>query len=198
MKSVQGLRKKVRGNPGLRSGVGAALPAILLAACLGGASTASGQVGRPAIDRELNLSAGGAASGYYVQFGARKLLGISAFADGDKGGHIGIEAEARWLVFHEKQDVHTATYSIGPRYHVNLGKLQPYAKGLIGVAEFSYPFNYARGNYLVATGGGGADFRISRRICLRLADVEYQYWPGFIPGAIYSVGVSSGVRVRVF
>lgn len=198
MKSFQGLRKKWRGRPSLRSDGYAFLPAIFLAVCFTMVHTASSQVTRPVVDRELNLSAGGAASGYYLQYGARKLYGISAFADGDMGGHFGIEAEARWLVFRQKEDVHTATYSIGPRYHMNLGKLQPYAKGLLGVAEFNFPLSYARGSYLVATGGGGADFRISRRICLRLADVEYQYWPEFTGGAIYSIGVSSGVRVRVF
>jgi hypothetical protein len=126
------------------------------------------------------------------------MLGITGFADLDTRRRLGIEGEARWLVFHQTADVHATTYLIGPRYHVNMGRFQPYAKALVGIGQFNFPYNYARGNYLVVAPGGGVDYRLSRRIYLRLADVEYQYWPQFDFGAMTSVGVSSGIRVRIF
>jgi len=50
----------------------------------------------------------------------------------------------------------------------------------------------------VVAPGGGVDYRLNNRIRLRLADLEYQYWPQFTYGAMTSVGVSTGIRVRIF
>jgi hypothetical protein len=69
---------------------------------------------------------------------------------------------------------------------------------MVGFGDFSFPYGLATGRYLMVTGGGGLDYRLSSRIYLRAADVEYQYWPQFTYGAMTSVGVSSGIRVVVF
>ncbi|MDR3727598.1 MAG: outer membrane beta-barrel protein [Terracidiphilus sp.] len=146
----------------------------------------------------LTLSAGVTGSGYTLQYGERKMLGITGFVDLDTRRHLGIEGEARWLVFHQTADVHATTYAIGPRYHLNKGRFQPYAKALVGIGQFNFPYNYASGNYLVVAPGAGVDYRLNNRIRLRLADFEYQYWPQFTYGAMTSVGVSTGIRVRIF
>jgi hypothetical protein len=171
---------------------------MLLAACLALARAASGQVVPAADAGGLMLSAGATASGYYLQYGERKMLGVTGFVDADTRRRLGLEGEARWLVFRQTENVHVSTYAIGPRYRMNIGRFQPYAKGLVGFGEFNYPYNYAHGSYLVVAPGGGIDFRLNRRIHLRLADFEYQYWPRFTFGAMSSFGVSSGIRVRVF
>jgi hypothetical protein len=176
----------------------AAFATVLLAVCLGATGAAHGQV-VPAADRGgLTLSAGGMASGYYVQYGKVKLLGAAAFVDADTRRHIGIEGEARWLDFHQTNDIHDSTYMAGPRYHREVGRFQPYVKGLVGVGHFNFPYNYAKGNYLVVAPGGGVDFRLNHRIQIRVADFEYQIWPQFTYGQMSSVGVSSGIRVRLF
>jgi hypothetical protein len=198
MKSFHGFGIEWSGKPALRPLGKAAFPVILLAVCLALARTASGQVVPAADAGGLMLSAGATASGYYLQYGERKMLGVTGFVDADTKRRLGIEGEARWLVFHQTNDVHASTYTIGPRYHVNIGRFQPYAKGLVGIGEFNFPYNYAHGSYLVVTPGGGVDFSLNRRIHLRIADVEYQYWPQFTFGAMSSFGVSSGVRVRIF
>ena len=146
----------------------------------------------------FKLSAGATASGYHLQYGDREIVGVSAFADLDTKRRLGIEAEGRWLVFRQTQNVNAATYLGGPRYHLNLGRFQPYAKGLVGIGQFNFPYHYAHGNYLVVAPGGGVDFRLTRRIRLRLADFEYQYWPQFTFGSMTSFGVSSGLVVRIF
>jgi hypothetical protein len=198
MKSFHGFGKRWRKKLGSRLGGIAAFPVILLAVCLALARTASGQVVPAADAGGLMLSAGATASGYYLQYGERKMLGVTGFVDADTKRRLGIEGEARWLIFHQTDDVHAATYAIGPRYHVNIGRFQPYAKGLVGIGQFNFPYNYAHGSYLVVAPGGGVDFRLNRRIYLRIADVEYQYWPQFTFGAMSSFGVSSGIRVRIF
>jgi hypothetical protein len=42
------------------------------------------------------------------------------------------------------------------------------------------------------------DFRINHGICVRLADFEYQIWPQFTYGSMSSVGISAGIRFRIF
>jgi hypothetical protein len=198
MKSFRGFGNRWRSRPRSRPGGGAVLAAFLLALGLALARAASGQVVPAADAGGLMLSAGATASGYYLQYGERKMLGVTGFIDADTRRRLGIEGEARWLVFHQTDDVHVSTYAIGPRYHMNIRRFQPYAKGLVGFGEFNFPYNYAHGSYLVIAPGGGVDFRLNRRIHLRIADVEYQYWPQFTFGAMSSFGVSSGIRVRIF
>jgi hypothetical protein len=147
----------------------------------------------------LMISVGGMFSGNYVQYGERKMLGVSGFVDFDTPRRLGIEGEASFPMFHQTANVHDEVYSIGLRYHRNLSrKFQPYAKALVGLGEFNFPYNYAQGSYLVITPGAGIDYRLSRRIHVRAFDVEYQLWPQFTYGSMSAASVSSGIRVRVF
>ncbi len=142
------------------------------------------------------LWVGGAVSGYYLQYGQSKNLGVTGYVDADSVRRFGIEAEGRWLDFHQKNDIHAETYLAGPRYHFNAGRFQPYAKGLVGLGKFNFTYNYARGSYFVIAPGGGLDYFISPRWSAR-ADFEYQYWPQFTFGAMSSGGVSLGVRYLI-
>jgi hypothetical protein len=76
--------------------------------------------------------------------------------------------------------------------------LQFYGKGMVGIGQFNFPYNYAKGTYLVIAPGGGVDYRWTRRMTVRLADVEYQIWPQFTYGSMTSAGVSVGLRYNIF
>lgn len=143
------------------------------------------------------LSVGGGGSGFYIQYGGRKNVGLTAWVDADTIRHLGVEGEARWLEYHQTANVHVETYLIGARYHFDVGRMQPYVKALVGDGHFNFPYNYAYGNYLVIAPGGGVDYRLSRRWSAR-ADFEYQYWPQFTYGAMSSVGGTVGLRCRIF
>lgn len=144
------------------------------------------------------LGAGVLGSGEYVQYGGRKMLGVTAFVDADSWRHYGLEFEGRWLDFHQTADVHLATYSAGVRYHFNIGRrFQPYAKGLVGFGDFNFPYNLATGSYLVITAGGGLDYRLNHRFTWR-TDAEYQDWPQFTFGAMTTPSLSTGLRVNIF
>jgi hypothetical protein len=198
MKTFCGLMEL--GKRGLRTGPGirTALAAAVLIMCLGAPGLARAQVLPQANGGGFKLSAGGEASGYYLQYGQREIGGGTVFVDANTSRRLGIEAEGRWLEFHQTENVHTETYSVGLRYHMDFGRFQPYAKGLIGFGNFNFPFGYAHGRYLVVTGGGGLDYQWTHRIHIRLPDVEYQDWPQFTYGAMSSVGVSVGLRVGIF
>jgi hypothetical protein len=171
---------------------------MALAACLALCCPAFGQVVPSADAGGLVISVGATGSGYTLQYGERKMIGVTGFFDADTIRRFGVEGEARWLIFHQTENVSASTYMAGPRYHFDIGKFQPYAKGLVGVGEFNFPYGLAHGGYLVVAPGGGVDYRMSKKITFRLADFEYQYWPQFTFGAMTSVGVSTGFRVRVF
>lgn len=139
------------------------------------------------------LWVGGGVSGYYLQYGEKKNLGVAAYVDADSVRRLGLEAEGQWLDFHQANDIHAETYLAGPRYHFNLGRFQPYAKGLGGLGKFNFTYNYAHGTYYVIGAGGGVDYRVAPRWSVRV-DGEYQYWPQFTFGAMSSGGVTVGVR----
>jgi len=199
MKSFQGGESIGRGGLNIRFECGPVFSLLLLAICIAMARPACGQVKESAETGGLTLSAGGTFSDFHVGYGQRNLLGASAFVDASTRGFWGVEAEARWLKWNEVADVHDETYLIGPRFTLkSFGRFHPYAKVLVGYGQFTFPYNYAHGTDFVVAPGAGCDFRLNRRISLRLVDFEYQDWPQFIYGSLPSYGVSSGIRVRIF
>ena len=168
------------------------------AACLALQRTAVAQSVPPGDQGGLTLSVGGMASGYYLGYGQTKLLGATAFVDADTRRRLGFEAEARWLEYHQTANIHAETYTAGPRFSLDYGRLQPYVKGLVGIGQFNFPYNYATGNYLVIAPGGGVDYRLTHRIRIRAIDFEYQIWPQFTYGLMSSYGLSTGIRYRIF
>jgi hypothetical protein len=170
-------------------------PALLLAS----ASAVRAQVVPPGYQSKLKLSVGVIGSGDTLQYGQRQMLGAGAFVDADTTGHFGLEAEGRWVEFYQTAGVHAETYSIGGRYHLVLGsRWQPYVKGLVGLGNFTYTNNLGWDHDLIVTAGGGADFRCTHRIYLRVADFEYQDWPEFHYGNMSSLNASVGLKVRIF
>ena len=119
---------------------------ILLVVFMGGQRSASGQVAESGEKQHPTLWAGGGASLYYVQYGEQKLVGATGFVDADSANGIGVEGEGRWLEFHEFAQVHAETYLVGPRYHIDINRFQPYIKGMVGAGDFNFPYNYAQGD----------------------------------------------------
>jgi len=173
------------------------LLAAILLICLGGPRHAAAQAAESANAGAARLAVGAAASGFTLGYGDRKMLGVTAWVDGDTIRRIGFEGEGRWLDFHQTANVHAETYLAGVRYHFNYGDMQPYVKGLAGFGNFNFPYNYATGRYLVVSGGGGLDYKLTRRWIVR-AEFEYQDWPQFTYGNLNSLGVNVGLRYRIF
>jgi hypothetical protein len=147
------------------------------------------------------LSAGGTGSFDTIQYGPQQMVGVGAFVDAETTGHFGLEAEGRWIEFHQSalENVHAETYSIGGRYHwVLTNHWQPYAKALIGFGSFSYPYGDGQDHDLIVTEGGGMDFHWTHRVYLRVADFEYQEWPEAHYGNLTPFNLSAGLKVRIF
>jgi opacity protein-like surface antigen len=108
----------------------------------------------------------------------QRLSGISVFADYNVNSPIGVEAAARFLRFNSFYGESEDNYLAGPRYVVRkFGRLQPFAKFLVGIGKIQYPFSIGSGSYLALAPAGGVDYRLSHRWAIR-AEYEYQFWPG--------------------
>jgi hypothetical protein len=191
--------KRWNRQPAFRFRLAAAFLAAFIALALAGQVHA--QVSAAASAGGFGLSAGVTGNGIYLQYGERKMVGITGFVDFDTVRHLGVEGEARFVQFRETNDVYFSTYSAGVRYRRNFGRLQPYVKGLGGEGYFNFPYNLATGHYLVITAGGGVDYRLTRTIHIRAADAEWQYWPGFNFGTkttpLTDLGISTGFRISI-
>lgn len=178
---------------------GAAPLSLLLGLCLCAAGKASAQVEVSGWQGGFTLAAGVTASGYYVGYGQRKMIGPAIFIDGDTRRHFGFEAEGRRLLYPLTAEVKETVWTAGPRYsfYPIHQRFYPYVKAMVGEGQFDFPYGYAKGNYLVVAPGGGVDYWVNPRFRIRLVDVTYQYWNQFTYGSMPSYGVSAGIRMRI-
>jgi Outer membrane protein beta-barrel domain len=144
------------------------------------------------------LTAGGYFSFFSPDYGSNELLGLGIYSDFNVGSHLSAEAEARFLRFNQKLDVHEDNYLIGPRYRWHYGRLQPYAKFMIGNGQFNFPFSFAHGGYLMIAPGGGLDVNLHHHLILRAVDYEYQHWSSFQGSSLSPNGFSFGLAYRIF
>lgn len=167
-------------------------PALLAApAAAQAVPTATGPGGR--------LSLGIAASGFQADFGKRYIGGGAVYVDANLTMHLGLEAEARRLQYNEEAGIRQTTYLAGPRLTLRPHAFSPYAKLLVGIGQFHFPYGYADGRYFVVAPGAGIDYRLrGSGIKLRLIDFEYQDWPQFTFGQLHPYGLSAGLSIRLW
>lgn len=165
------------------------LASLLLLAC----SACFGQARYAGTGPGSLVTVGVEASGYQIDYSHRYLGGGAVYADFNVTWRLGIEGEARFLRYHQSADTHETTWLIGPRWSFGKSRFNPYVKGLVGLGQFNFPYDYAHGSYFVVAPGAGLDWRLNRRIRWRVADFEYQEWPQFTYGAIHPYGLSTGI-----
>ncbi len=158
--------------------------------------------------RQFSLTAGGFGSVFnpadgntpYYQPGPNYLIGVGTYVDVHFSHWVQVEAEGRWLRFNQYNGEHMDHYLIGPRVPIRrFGRFDTYGKVLIGLGRMTFPFDYGHGTFTALAYGGGADYKLSRKLTIRVADFEFQQWPKWLPGsALYPWGVSVGVGYKVF
>ena len=167
---------------------------------VGAVALGAAQAVPSATERQLAVTAGGMVSGFQPGEGGNNLVGIGAFVDARFSHWVQIEAEGRWLRWNQFYGEHQDNYLIGPRVPLKqFGKFNTYGKALIGYGKMTFPYNYGYGTFTDLAFGGTLDYRLSRKLTLRAADFEYQYWPKWINNTSLSpYGVSVGIAYRVY
>ena len=120
------------------------------------------------------------------------IRGFSAWADYDFSKHIGIEASAHFGEFITPGDVSENSYFIGPRFSYRRHRLTVYGKALIGRATITNLDTNGSSSFNAYAFGGGVEYRILRKINIRVLDFEQQKWPDFGQNGLSPVALSIG------
>ncbi len=183
---------------------------ILVFSCLiGAASSLHAQVAPSAYRGQLSLTAGGIGSvfqpdyagGGLPQTSPQRLFGAGFYVDLKMTRWIQLEGEARWLRQNAYLDITQDNYLIGPRVPIHEFKrlgLTPYGKALVGLGRMTFEYNEAYGRFTDVALGGGVDLKLTKRLCVRPVDFEYQFWPNWINGTLKPYGFSAGIGYRIF
>jgi opacity protein-like surface antigen len=168
---------------------------------------AQAQVAPSAYLRPYSLWVGGEYSNVRASFpyqSSQRLTGAGVFADLNRNGRLGMEADARFLHFGGYQGSTESTYLAGPKvFFFAKGRFQPYAKLLVGAGQIHYPYQIGDASYFTLAPGGGSGYRMSRRWTIR-AEYEYQVWhnsPGYANEPNHELtpnGFHIGVAYQVF
>ncbi|MGB9405985.1 MAG: outer membrane beta-barrel protein [Terracidiphilus sp.] len=137
------------------------------------------------------------------------LFGAGAYVDVRLRRWVQIEAEGRWLRFNQYAGanqyagIYQDNYLIGPRLPVyHFWKATVYGKALGGFSKMNFGtfggLPAGHGTFTDIAFGGGMDVKLTKRLSLRAADVEYQYWPWWGNSSISPYGASVGVGYKLF
>jgi opacity protein-like surface antigen len=144
------------------------------------------------------VSVGAMGSYYDVNYGQRHVGGVALYADANVTWRLGVEAQVQSLRFGEEFGKRTDTYLIGPKWQWERRRLRPYAKVLVGVGRYRFPYGYGNDTSFVVAPGAGVDYKLSERLTVRLIDVQYQDWPEFAFGSMHPYGVNAGISVALW
>jgi hypothetical protein len=167
---------------------------------------AYGQVEAAATAGAAPLSIGGSFSFFNASYSSNFVGGFGTYVDWCPllRGDLGVEGEARWMNVGGSHGFSEYNYLAGPRYRFRAGgKVQPYAKFLVGAGEIKFPYDLAHGGYFAYAPGGGAEIVMNEHWRFR-AEYEFQFWqdapgiPGVANEAVRPNGVSVGFTYRLF
>jgi hypothetical protein len=195
---------------------------ILFAA---GAASIRAQVVPSATAHEVSITVGGMASVFQPDFadnanswvcvgascpssgnfypvasaGKYPLLGVGAYVDLRMKRWVQFEAEGRWMRFNQYRDIYQDNYLVGPRLPVyRFWKATVYGKALGGFSKMHFDPGGDYGHFTDFAFGGGVDLKLTRRLSIRAADVEYQFWPAWGNSTLSPYGASVGIGYKVY
>jgi hypothetical protein len=139
---------------------------------------------------------GGTFSDFQADYGRQAITGAGVYVDSNLFWRFGLETEARRMVYPNSSQ-RQSTLLAGPRWSFRPKRFVPYVKVLAGGGRLDFPYGYGYGNYFVVAPGAGVDLCLGQRVRVRVADFEYQMWPGFSYGSLHPYGVSAGISFQV-
>jgi hypothetical protein len=110
-----------------------------------------------------------------------------------KGVLIGAEAEVHMGGIITPDDIGENSFLVGPRFTIHRGRIGVYGKILIGKATITnQDLNQSSTYNVVPAYGGGLDYRLNRKVNIRIVDFEMQKWPNFEPNTLSPVSITIG------
>ena len=181
---------------------------VVFCAVVGAAAlSARAQVAPAATKSGLSLSAGALGSVFQPDYAGQvdengvglaqtapnRLYGVGAYFDLRFNRWVTIEGEANWLHWNQYLGINENTYQIGPKVPIHtFHGWTPYGKVLVGLGNGSF----ISGTAGTLSFGGGVDYRLTRKLTLRVADVEYQRWS--MTPTLWPYGGSVGISYKIF
>jgi opacity protein-like surface antigen len=164
-------------------------------ACVFGLSIFAHSQARPTAESRGTLQIGGGLSYASPDYGSGNNVGPTFFLNYDFTPNLGLEAAMHYTSIITPGDIGEDTYLLGPRYVFHHRRFMPYAKVLAGVGVINLQFDYAphrKYSKFVYAFGGGLDYRVTRKVNVRVIDFEYQQWPGFSPNGLSPYVITAG------
>lgn len=132
---------------------------------------------------------------------SKRIDGVSAYAIIDFTRHLGIEFDLHDPNVRTPNDFLEKSYLVGVRYVYRYHRLEPYARGMIGIGKTSVDVPNlivpgTPGSYNIYAIGGGLDLRLSQHLNVRAIDFEQQRWNTFPPNGLTPTLVSAGIAYR--
>jgi len=131
----------------------------------------------------------------YFQHNTAADQGMSVWVDGNLTPLLGLEAVGHFGVLISPSDYGENSFFVGPRIGIRRGRVQPYAKAMIGRGFFVHdqPNHTSTTSYLAYAFGAGVDYRISPSFNFRVVDADFQTWPNFKPNGLTPYTISTGL-----
>jgi hypothetical protein len=170
-----------------------AIAAIVLC----GPTSGLGQASPTATGPGMYIAVGGMFSLFEGDYGQRKIRGSAVYVDANLFRYYGLETEIRRLLYSDSPGMNQTTFLAGPRVSFRSHGVVPYAKMLVGIGIFNFPYHDGQGSYLALAPGAGLDWNMGRKIRVRLIDVEYQDWSQFTFGPEHPYGASIGISYQI-
>jgi hypothetical protein len=143
-------------------------------------------------EQKTRIQAGGGVMSLNPDYTTGNVIGFSAWADYDFSKWVGVEFSAHLGEFITPGDITENSYLIGPRLTYRRHKLTAYGKVLIGRATITNQDFSLSSSYNIFAYGGGVEYRLLRKINIRVIDFELQSWPDFQPNALSPMAISIG------
>jgi hypothetical protein len=176
-------------------------PGIALALLAGlpdGPPTAQAQA-NPTSGHAITGQVGGGLGLGNPDFAYQSIAGYTLYGTLDFRHRLGLDAEIHDLNLHTPSGIGEDSFLAGGRYTLIFGRFRPYLRVDGGIGRF-----YARPpgstppvtTHLIYAFGTGTDFRLTRKLNLRVADVEFQRWPGYPPNGLTPTVGTVGVAYQ--
>lgn len=112
------------------------------------------------------------------------VIGFSGWGDYDFSKWVGLEFSAHLGEFITPGDITENSYMLGPRLTYRRHKFTVYGKAMVGRSTITNQNYNLSSSYNMFAFGGGLEYRLLRKINIRVIDFEQQQWPDFRPDAL--------------